>query len=112
MAIRLDKPWRELCESEIARVGGQLGVYELGDENGAIVYIGFAGGRSLFGLAGELKEKLGAAEQFRLEITSAYTTRHRELLMIYFADHGAYPRNNTDVESMRLGRLSPLQESK
>jgi hypothetical protein len=108
MTIRLDKPWLDLCHAEIARVGGQLGVYELADGEGDIIFIGFAGGRSLFGLQGELEAKVGAAVKFRIEITSAYMTRHRELLMVYYFDHGRYPIDNVDVESMRLGKLSPL----
>ncbi len=60
MAVRLDKPWGTFTEQEVARVGGQLGVFELADEQGNVVYIGGAGGRSLFGLRGELQPWLGS----------------------------------------------------
>lgn len=105
MTIRLDKPWRSLTEAEINSIGGQLGVFELADDDQNTVYIGYAGGNSLFGLRGELTDRLGEAAYFRLEINSAYLTRYRELLMAYFADHKHYPERNTETE--RLGRLSP-----
>ena len=108
MAIRLEKPWRTLDEMELRSVKGQLGVYELADKNGNTVRIGYAGGKSLFGLQGELQARIGDADAFRLEVTTAYLTRFRELLMAYYADHGNYPVNNTIEETGRLGRLSPL----
>ena len=55
--------------------------------------IGFAGGRSVFGLRGELARGCSKAERdgasFRYEITTAYLSRYRELLMVHVADHGS-----------------------
>jgi hypothetical protein len=111
MAVRLDKPWRPLTDDEVGRVTSHLGVYQLGDAGGAILYIGVADGRSLFGLKGELRHKLAAppagATQFRVEVNMAYRTRHTELLQAYVADHGELPRHNTDIDARRLGRLRP-----
>ena len=58
MAIALTKPWRPLNEAEVAKLGGHMGVYELGNGDGEVVYVGFAGGKSRFGLKGELMRVL------------------------------------------------------
>lgn len=105
MSIRLDKPWRTLEAEALARVGGQLGVYELGDARGEIVFIGYAGGRSRMGLRGELESHLGDASLFRVEVNMSYLTRYRELLMAFEADYGRLPARN--ARPQRLGRLHP-----
>ena len=58
MALRLGKPWIALTLETVAALPGQLGVYQLADEDGQTVYIGIAGGRSRFGLRGELERAL------------------------------------------------------
>ena len=108
MAIRLTKPWRALEASEVARLPGQLGVYHLADRAGAVLFIGFAGGRSRFGLRGELEAQLarrGPGFRFRVEVNSQYHTRYRELLMLHRADHGELPPENEAPPG--LGRLRP-----
>lgn len=107
MAVRLSKPWQALTEENVESVPGQLGVYELADEREDIVFIGNADARSLFGLKGELIDRIGQASFFRLEVTTAYRTRCRELLMAYHADMKVYPPLNTEEETRDLGRLSP-----
>ncbi|MBO0741750.1 MAG: hypothetical protein J2P51_10015 [Hyphomicrobiaceae bacterium] len=112
MAIRLAKPWIELAAANVAALPGQLGVFELADPQGSVVFIGYAGGRSLFGLRGELeralRERPGGATRFRYEVNQQYTSRHRELLMLHVADHGALPLVNGADPPPGLGRLSPL----
>ena len=49
--IRLGKPWIDLNDAAIAALPGQLGVYEIADEKGRTLQLGFAGGRSRFGCA-------------------------------------------------------------
>lgn len=109
MAVRLEKPWIPLHEEHVASVAGHLGVYQLADSSGAIVYIGVAGGRSAFGLKGALRQALQAppagARQFRYEVTMAYHTRYLELLQAYRYDHGRLPVANLDVDASSLGRL-------
>ena len=39
MAVRLEKPWIDLNASNVAKVAGHLGVYELANKNDEIVYI-------------------------------------------------------------------------
>ena len=79
MAIRMEKPWTELTPETVKALPGQLGVYQLADAEGRVVYIGFAGGRSLFGLRSELERALrdrpGGAARFRIEVNQQYTTR-------------------------------------
>jgi hypothetical protein len=109
MAVRLDKPWTPLSEEHVARLTGHLGVYQLATVAEEIVYIGVAGGRSLFGLKGALSEALLAppagATLFRYEVNMAYHTRYLELLEAYYADHGCLPIGNSDVDPRSLGRL-------
>jgi len=107
MSIRLEKTWLPLTAENLKPVKGQVGVYQLGSEGDGVTFIGFAGGKSLFGLKGELEPLLskGPNTCFRLEVTTAYHTRYRELLMIHIADHGEPPRDNGELP--RLGRLSP-----
>jgi hypothetical protein len=106
VSIRLEKPWQPL--ETVAELPGQLGVFQLGNAGGEVLYIGYAGGKSQFGLRSAIADALThvkAATRYRLEITTAYLTRYQELLMVYQADHGQLPQGNEPVD--RLGRLSP-----
>jgi len=109
MGIRLEKPWRALTPEAVAALPAELGVFQLGDAQGTVVRIGYAGGRTLFGLRSELAAALAAGEaaQFRTEVTSQYMCRYEELLMVHKADHGALPTGNAADGRRRLGRLSP-----
>ena len=88
-----------------------MGVFELADKDQTIIFVGYAGGKSLFGLKGEVTEalrKFPAATHFRAEVTTSYHTRYRELLMVHVADHGALPSHNESITSdITLGQLSP-----
>ena len=109
--MRINKPFGPLTPDAVMALPGQLGVFELADEEGRILYIGFAGGKSLFGLRGELERALAkwpSAARFRYEVNQQYLSRHRELLMLHVADHGTLPIENRANPPARLGRLSPL----
>jgi len=106
VAIRLEKPWQELAG--VRDLPGHMGVFELADARGRVIYVGFAGGRSQFGLRGEVTAavaQMPTASGFRVEVTTAYLTRWQELLMVHRADHGQLPVGNDAVTG--LGRLSP-----
>jgi hypothetical protein len=109
MQLRLDKPWIPLTAESLARLPGQLGVYQIADEAGTVMKIGFAGGKSLFGLRSALQDEarnLGdSAAKFRYEVNMQYQSRYRELLMLHIADHGAAPERNRDSLPARLGRI-------
>lgn len=107
MNLRLSKPWLDFNAETLARVPGQLGVFQLADASGGVVYIGFAGGKSLFGLRSELQRHLGAdaAVSFRFEVNMQYLTRYKELLMLHTADNSGLPALNALEPPVRLGRL-------
>jgi hypothetical protein len=107
----MTKAWAPLDAATAKKLTGQLGVYQLADAKGEVVLIGFAGGRSLFGLRSEIEravaERPHGATQFRVEVNQQYTTRFQELLMAHVADHGDVPVGNQGGPLPRLGRLSP-----
>ena len=108
--LRLDKPWRPLTMEEATRLPGQLGVYQIADAAGRVLYIGQAGARSPFGLRSELQRQAterGAGQQFRVEVNMQYRSRWLELLMVHKADHGSLPPDNEKNPPINLGRLSP-----
>lgn len=111
MAIRLDKPWQPL-DVAFTRLRGNLGVFQLADASGAVIYIGFAGGRSQFGLKGEVREiseLIPDASQIRWEVNTAYQSRFKELLSVHRADFGELPKYNIELKHLpaSLGVLSP-----
>ncbi|MEQ1887746.1 MAG: hypothetical protein ABL951_01045 [Alphaproteobacteria bacterium] len=111
MGIRITKAFQPLTPERLKNVHGYLGVYHLAEPDGAIYYIGYAGGRSLFGLNGELKREMQAREGrpalFRCEVNMQYLSRHEELLMLHVADHGELPERNRRELNHKLGRLTP-----
>ncbi|MBZ5610285.1 MAG: hypothetical protein LAP38_18640 [Acidobacteriia bacterium] len=109
MTVRMSKPWASLSRENIAGLGAHMGVYEVQDSSEHTVFIGYAGGKSLFGLRGELERelgRLGTGHRFRCEVNTQYMTRYKELLMVHQADLGELPRDNRD-SAPRLGRLRP-----
>src|SRR5436305_13390381 len=50
----IGKPWLPIHGADPREIPGTVGVYELGDEGGSVIYIGYAGGRSLMGLRGAI----------------------------------------------------------
>ena len=108
MSIRCSKPWLAIDATALDRLPGQLGVVELADASGRVIFIGRADARSLFGLRSEVARHAGAiaaARSFHYEVTTAYHTRYLELLMAHRADFGALPEYNEPMPT--LGRLSP-----
>ena len=106
----MSKRWAALTADGLAPVAGHMGVYQLADAAGQVRYIGYAGGRSLHGLRGELLRWLaapGACTQYRVEVNTAYLTRWLELLMEHRARTGVLPADNPAEDGLRLGRLSP-----
>lgn len=111
MAIRMTTPFTPLSAETLKKLSGQLGVFQLANAEGRVVYIGFAGGRSLFGLRSEVMkavEDVAGVSAFRIEVNQQYTTRYQELLMLHVHDHGDVPSGNKGKPLPRLGRLSPL----
>lgn len=101
----LKKPWQDATPRNLARTPGALGVYEIGDPGGSLLYIGFAGGRSRFGLRGEISSRVepdapeapsaaSGAAKFRYEVNQMYLTRYVELLERELEASGALPPRN------------------
>ena len=107
MNLQLSKPWLEFNAETLARVPGQLGVFQLANASGSVLYIGYAGGKTLFGLRSELQHHLGTpgAASFRFEVNMQYLTRYKELLMLHKAEHAELPALNALEPPVRLGRL-------
>lgn len=103
--LHLDKPWLALDAEAVRKLPGQLGVFQLADDSGRVLFIGYAGGKSLFGLRSELEKRLGSAPKFRYEVNQQYQTRWRELLMLHQAAAGTLPEFNLREPFPRLGRL-------
>jgi hypothetical protein len=106
--LRLTKPWTTLDAESIAAIPAQLGVYQIGDDDGAVIRVGYAGGREPFGLRSALAAELdaGTGTRFRHELTHGYLTRWEELLMLHRAEHGELPPGNAD-RLTPVGRLRP-----
>lgn len=112
--LGIREAWRPLTEAAIADLPATLGVYEIGDADGSTLYIGYAGGRSLFGLRSALGDYLagyaGQGTQFRVELNMQYISRWKELLMDHRSRHGVLPPLNPAEDAFALGRLGPQSE--
>jgi hypothetical protein len=106
--VRLEKRWRSLDPGEVATLPAQLGVYQVAEPDGEVVRIGYAGGKSLFGLRGELEREAAARGErpalFRCEVNMQYMSRYQELLMVHLAEHGRLPRENPERPE-QIGRI-------
>ncbi len=119
--MRIRKPWTAWDDAiDYRRLPGAMGVYELADEDQHTLYIGKAGGRSPFGLRGELfrhfstPERLaeenwahprtgdtlpslaGRARYYRYEVNHMYYSRWVECLTRFREDHGRLPVANLE----------------
>lgn len=101
--------WQPLTAVAIGELPGTLGVFEIGDDLGCTLYIGYAGGRSLFGLRSPLGDYLAEPPvvnaQFRVEQNMQYISRWKELLMDHQARHGSLPPLNPAENAFALGHL-------
>ncbi len=120
MGIR--KPWIAATAEAIGAVPAVVGVYELADADGALLYIGQAGGREPFGLRSRLAAHFGGGEanavlrerarSFRWEANQQYTTRRLEMLMQYQRDERAdWPPGNAAGDWRDMPRLGRLRRS-
>ncbi len=97
----LNKAWQDSDPATSSRVPATLGVYELGDAAGNVLYIGFAGGKSQFGLRGEILARIKQVDsanpvsKFRYEVNMMYMTRFVELLEKQQDAAGGLPSANT-----------------
>lgn len=110
MSLRLDKPWTELASLTLDELPAQLGVFQLGDDAGEVLYIGYAGGTETFGLRTAIlaeQERIGiAATHVRWELNHGYLSRWEELMMVHQFDHGDPPAES-HPKAIPAGRLRP-----
>jgi hypothetical protein len=110
MSVRMDKAWVDMTEENVVRLPGCTGVYQIADADGNILDIGYAGGRSLFGLRSALADQLaalGAGRKFRYEVTAQYMSRFHELVNIAFTDNGELPALLARRGVRATGRIKP-----
>ncbi|NEW27112.1 DUF7508 domain-containing protein [Nocardia cyriacigeorgica] len=81
-AASIRHPWAPLTAEAVRKCPVSVGVYELADEAGRVIEVGYAGGRALFGLRGELRDRLASASApllFRYEVNAQYLDRYHDL---------------------------------
>lgn len=122
MPIR--KPWTPYSEAAIRAIPAVVGVYEIADADGALLYIGQAGGRERFGLRTRIASHFDGSDgnpvlrtraaQFRWESNQQYTSKRLEMLMQFQRDQPElWPPANAagDWQDMpQLGRLKRSQQ--
>jgi hypothetical protein len=113
----LKKPWETFDPAAAREIPPVTGVYELGDEEGNVLYIGYAGGREPFGIRGRIERHFSREEgnavvgerarRYRYEVNAQYLTRHIELLTRHRDEHGRLPEGNEAPGEVvpRLGRF-------
>lgn len=113
----LKKPWEQFDAARWKELSGSMGVYELADAEGEVIYVGYAGGRSRFGLRGKISDHFGRDEpnpvirdrvaRFRYEVNSMYYSRWVDLLSRFREDHERLPAGNeaSDEHIPTLGRF-------
>lgn len=109
MSLAIRNEWRAI--SSVPDLPGHMGVFELGDAQGAVLYVGFAGGSSRFGLRSAIAQALEScaqvpsqAVQFRYEVNTAYLTRYQELVMVHRSEGRNPLLPSTQVS---FGKLNP-----
>lgn len=109
LAIR--SAWQPTTEAALAALPATLGVFEIASDDGEIQLIGYAGGRSLFGLRSSVTAALAhdsrTGLKVRVEQNMQYISRWKELLMFHVSRHGALPPLNDTSDISKLGRLGP-----
>lgn len=119
--MTIAKPWQQPDPDALRQIPAVLGVYELADADGLLLYIGFAGGREPFGLRSKIARHFSDEELnpvlreraalYRWQSTQQYTTERIERLMFYRRDHEErLPEGNaagTWEDRPTLGRLGP-----
>jgi len=105
VSLTIGNAWHPVAQ--VAQLPGHMGVFELADADGVVLYVGFAGGRSRFGLRSSIAEALQltlGAEQFRFEVNTAYLTRYQEVVMVHHAAGRTPALPGTHIT---FGKLTP-----
>lgn len=122
MPIR--KPWIRYSSEAIRAIPAVVGVYEVADAGGQLLYIGQAGGRERFGLRTRIAAHFDGSDGnpvlreraalFRWESNQQYTSKRLEMLMQFQRDEGVeWPPGNAAgdwQDKPQLGRLRRSQQ--
>jgi len=117
--MAINKPWIPWDPTiDFRKLPGAMGIYEIGNEAGDVLYIGKAGGRSPFGIRGELfrtfaspaemedknwthpqmGQKWPATDEsvhfYRYEVNHQYYGRWVEALLAHHAEFSQLPPGN------------------
>lgn len=110
MSIFMTKPWQTSSADELAVAPVQTGVYEIGDADGTVIDIGFAGATEPFGLRSKLEalanEYAIDGMQFRYEINVQYISRYTELVLAHRSRFGELPAKVAERGEEFRGRLA------
>ena len=97
----LNKPWTSASAAALGELPGALGVFELRSAAGEINFIGFAGGRTRYGLRSAISDSIDqlraagdAPDAFHYEVNQMYLTRYIEVLEKYIESAGDLPPGN------------------
>jgi hypothetical protein len=87
--------WLKLTEENVAQIPEVEGVFQLLDENKAVIYI-----KGTANLKKELEGQLSnpKAKYFMCEEAKMFTMRESELLQQYIKKHGKLPEQNVELE--------------
>ena len=105
MSLAIRNAWQPI--QVVPDLPGHMGVFELADADGLVLYVGYAGGQSRFGLRSAIAEALAqcsGAKQLRFEVNTAYLTRYQELVMLHQAAGREPARPKTHIS---FGKLNP-----
>ena len=103
--LDIRNPWQQADAA--TNLAAHMGVFELADSAGEVVYVGYAGASSRFGLRSEVQAALASqanARAFRCEVNTAYLTRFQELVMLH-RSRGSDPA--LPDTPLRFGTLRP-----
>lgn len=108
-AWEIRREWAVFRPVAVAAIPGSYGVYEIAGAAGDLLYAGYAGGRTLFGLRGciaahfegalPFAAAMQTAALYRYEVNSSYLGRWLEILGRYREEHGALPPGNIPEEA-------------
>lgn len=98
-------PWARFTKA--ADISGSTGVYEIADAEQRTLRLGVATAKDPFGLRGCISDclKNPYAALYRYEVTTAYLSRHAELLGRYHQEHGTLPPGNQNDQIFALPRF-------
>jgi excinuclease UvrABC nuclease subunit len=112
MTAGMTKSWIVATPASLATIPVGTGVYEIRDEKGEVLDIGYAGSREPFGLrsriADVLDDSVSTTREFRFEQHVQYHSRFVELILDHRAQHGGCLPDRVAMRSPSVhGRLTP-----